>query len=286
MHLMVIFNAESWAYLRIDRFSVRDIPPIRNDDQLYVFRAVESPYHTLPQLSLVPPNFFNITMTYRYVTKALSRKTESVLEISDICETVTGSETYKYVLKNYINVTEMGNCFGYKCNSSCEEDYYASHHFLLAFEKEICKDYVTKKFFKIKQHFIVPIVLKDSIYRNIAPPYSYIAADNFASPKQLADYLKYLERNHEEYKKYFEWRRSFRKERVEPNFCELCKMLHDVQRPRKVISDIHSWWNTYSKCQEDYGRTIAISNRIFRFYKKFVVREPTEILNFIIRNYI
>lgn len=76
-----------------------------------------------------------LTVTYRSVmnvldifkvTKALSRKTESVLEISDICETVTGSETYKYVLKNYINVTEMGNCFGYKCNSSCEEDYYGN----------------------------------------------------------------------------------------------------------------------------------------------------------------
>ena len=42
-------------------------------------------------------------------------------------------------------------------------------------------------------------------YENAAPEHSYINAADFASPKDLADYLKHLGENDEEYLSYFWW---------------------------------------------------------------------------------
>ncbi|KAH7695709.1 CRE-FUT-1 protein, partial [Aphelenchoides avenae] len=39
-----------------------------------------------------------------------------------------------------------------------------------------------------------------------APPVSFIAIDDFASPKDLADYLHYLIKNRTAYMDYFDWR--------------------------------------------------------------------------------
>ena len=78
----------------------------------------------------------------------------------------------------------------------------ALHRFYLAFENAVCEDYITEKFWKMK-NLIVPIVLKGSYYQGnpTIPEGSYIAADQFESPKALAKYLKYLESNETEYLK-------------------------------------------------------------------------------------
>lgn len=45
-------------------------------------------------------------------------------------------------------------------------------------------------------------------YAAVAPPHSFLHVDWFASPKALADYLLYLDRNHSAYNEYFAWRRE------------------------------------------------------------------------------
>lgn len=49
---------------------------------------------------------------------------------------------------------------------------------------------------------MVPVVLKRSIYEDILPRGSFIAADDFRSPRELADYLKYLLNNNTAYLRY------------------------------------------------------------------------------------
>lgn len=44
-------------------------------------------------------------------------------------------------------------------------------------------------------NLLIPIVLKGSLCKNILPEGSFIAIDHFNSPKELAQYLKYLESN-------------------------------------------------------------------------------------------
>ena len=52
------------------------------------------------------------------------------------------------------------------------------------------------------KRLIVPVVLKESIYERVVPRKSYIAADQFQSPEELAAYLQYLVANHTAYAEY------------------------------------------------------------------------------------
>lgn len=46
-------------------------------------------------------------------------------------------------------------------------------------------------------------------YSALAPGHSFINAMDFASPKHLADYLKYLDSHDDEYLAYFKWKQNF-----------------------------------------------------------------------------
>ena len=47
-------------------------------------------------------------------------------------------------------------------------------------------------------------------YTAIAPPHSYIDVNDFASPKDLAEYILHLDKTPEEYLAYFWWRPYYR----------------------------------------------------------------------------
>ncbi|VDK35531.1 unnamed protein product [Gongylonema pulchrum] len=69
----------------------------------------------------------------------------------------------------------------------------------MSFENSICRDYITEKLFKRMERLLVPVVLKKSLYNDILPEGSFIAADDFKSPRELAVYLDYLENNRTAY---------------------------------------------------------------------------------------
>ena len=76
------------------------------------------------------------------------------------------------------------------------------HFFYLAFENSVCQDYVTEKFWRIKD-LLVPVVLKRSVLKGIVDDQYFLAADDFPSAKELADRMIYLSQNIKEYKKSF-----------------------------------------------------------------------------------
>ncbi|XP_076036070.1 alpha-(1,3)-fucosyltransferase C-like [Oratosquilla oratoria] len=61
--------------------------------------------------------------------------------------------------------------------------------FYLAFENQICRDYVTEKFFRPLSSSAIPVVFGGANYSSIGPPNSYIDALAFPGPKDLAEYL-------------------------------------------------------------------------------------------------
>ncbi|WAQ97097.1 FUT10-like protein, partial [Mya arenaria] len=65
----------------------------------------------------------------------------------------------------------------------------ARYKFTLAMENAICDDYVTEK-----------DILPDD--------HSAIIIDDFKSPKELANYLNFLDRNDQEYNKYLSWKKT------------------------------------------------------------------------------
>ena len=46
-------------------------------------------------------------------------------------------------------------------------------------------------------------------YAKFLPPNSYINIEDFSNPADLADYLRFLEKNVTEYNKYHQWRKDY-----------------------------------------------------------------------------
>ncbi len=109
------------------------------------------------------------------------------------------------------------------CTGAFGEEY----KFYLAFENSICEEYITEKFERTLAMPVVPIALGGGPYERYYPNGSYIDVFDFKTPKDLADYLMYLDKNkvknygclmnnkwimyfiQEEYQKFFEWKKDY-----------------------------------------------------------------------------
>lgn len=114
---------------------------------------------------------------------------------------------YAKELKNHLKLDIFGKK---RCQDNkplpCGESSLCFHHllkntykFYLAFENSICKEYVTEKLGRALKYGSLPIVLGSSIedVTKITPPDSFLHVDNFTSPKELAEYVNYLDSNFE-----------------------------------------------------------------------------------------
>ena len=68
----------------------------------------------------------------------------------------------------------------------------------------LCCRFITEKLHKCLNSRVLPIVLGASLAEvaTVAPEDSFLHVDNFTSPKQLAEYLNYLDKNDDAYNKY------------------------------------------------------------------------------------
>lgn len=122
---------------------------------------------------------------------------------------------YLKELIKYSKIDSYGMCENNK--EPYDEDYDKSswnlkmntikkYKFTLAFENSNDRDYVTEKFFQPLEVGSVPVFYGTTNIYDFAPPNSYIAASDFESAKELAEYLDYLDKNDDEYEKYLEWK--------------------------------------------------------------------------------
>ncbi|KAM7532497.1 hypothetical protein Aperf_G00000132571 [Anoplocephala perfoliata] len=92
-----------------------------------------------------------------------------------------------------------------------------------------------------KYHFsngMVPIVLgayKED-YENALPPHSFINVDDFASIKELTDYLQYLDKNDTAYATYFAWKKHGRIVDLNRPDCRLCGFVHQLNAGKISLS--------------------------------------------------
>uniref|UniRef100_A0A0M3IR54 Fucosyltransferase n=1 Tax=Ascaris lumbricoides TaxID=6252 RepID=A0A0M3IR54_ASCLU len=259
-----------------------DLPLSRSQENLFTFYLYESPPHTGDILHYIPSDYFNLTMTYRSdsdvqavyglmrpinnftsseemwrweeIERIAENKTKSALLFVSNCVTESKRELYARELARYIEVSEFGQCSKRECNAQCAEREIAQHHFYLAFENSVCRDYVTEKAFMRMEKIIVPVVLKRSIASSLLPNGSFIAADDFDSPASLAAYMQHLETNKTEYLKYFEWTKVYKRKTKLNYACSLCTFLHMDSKNPRVIHDIKSWWFGNGGCIKDYAK--------------------------------
>ncbi|VDN52118.1 unnamed protein product [Dracunculus medinensis] len=271
------------------------MPIARHPNQLYVFLNGESPINSWKIPESMNEEFFNITMTFRLdsdipcpygglrrinnstasnkiwrwkqakynfklkVVRMVKQKTKSVLQFVSNCNASSGRDLYTKELAQYISVSLYGSCGEKICFGHCEKLAVAKHRFYLAFENSICKDYVTEKAFYRLDQLLVPIVLKGSLYKNILPENSYIAADDFDSPKDLA--------------KYFKWTKKYTKTSfiATPTssifisgFCKLCEILHRGVKKSTTVN-IKSWWFEKGQCEKFYVQRLLNRKKRSKF---------------------
>nr|NP_001027813.1 alpha3-fucosyltransferase [Ciona intestinalis]CAH04967.1 alpha3-fucosyltransferase [Ciona intestinalis] len=207
----------------------------RDKKQIFVWWCGEGPgYFGKDGLREFDGGFFNWTWTFKRSADVLryygSRKEALTFvkkgkrAIDDLwgvtrCSGTNGAikrmEYYKALVTAGLSITTFGGCFPDVENIPKQypmlfEPKWREHKFYLAFENAIhCRDYITEKFWdNALKNDMVPVVwgpTKDDVL-SVAPLNSFIHTDDFDSPAKLAEYLQFLDKNDDEYRKYFRWR--------------------------------------------------------------------------------
>ncbi|KAH8370402.1 hypothetical protein KR093_003321 [Drosophila rubida] len=255
-----------------------------NHKQVSMMYYLECPYHTQ---NVKVPDAINWTATYRrdstimapyekwqyYDTKVQQleqdhnyalNKTKKVAWFVSNCGARNGRLHYAHELQKHIEVDIYGACGNFKCPRStadrCFDILDNDYKFYLAFENSNCKDYITEKFFvNALNRKVLPIVMgaRPEDYEVSAPRRSYIHIDEFASPKELAEYLHILDKDDELYNSYFKWKGTG--EFINTYYwCRVCSTLHNEEQLRKPTwyHDVNDWWRGIGVCTAGSWRNL------------------------------
>ncbi|XP_031550872.1 galactoside 3(4)-L-fucosyltransferase-like [Actinia tenebrosa] len=249
-------------------FHARDMPPLdtmryilekKDPKQRWIYFAMESPMHNPSAVRLF--DMFNWTMNYRkdsdiyrpytYYFKSSTIPTmpaNEYLKGKDRLAFWTASncgllrDEYVKKLLGYISVDVFGACrstVGAKDVGDCPqgskecENILKRYKFQLAFENSNCVDYITEKYWDGIKKGIVPVVMGGGHYdERTAIPGSFINVMDFKSVKDLANYLVFLDKNNDEYVKYFAWKSKYRITDYPPWNCVVCARLYLDLEPK------------------------------------------------------
>lgn len=102
------------------------------------------------------------------------------------------------------------------------------------------------------------------------PPSGYINVLDFKSPKDLAEYMLYLDKNTTAYNAFFKWKRhiSFLQHTIEPIMAPICSMCIQLYLERfslkgnikkQVIEDAGHLWNKKLECNNFEVKTLQLT---------------------------
>lgn len=137
--------------------------------------------------------------------------------------------------------------------------------FYLSFENANCDEYVTEKVWWNAYHKnSIPVIMgsRESVLGKLLPPHSYINVENFASPRDLANYLLYVNSSASELQPYFQWKRYFNVLQEHGyfgsesfHFCRACEALNYNSREPKVYKDLEAFWSVKEHCGNSWDST-------------------------------
>lgn len=286
------YEKESAALMWAGQIMREQKPPERSHpDQIFLFHNHE------PQSSdwISRPSFrkpawksaFNWTMHYRFdsdlidlygylvkrekplvknYTAILAKKKKMAAWLVSHCHTQGQREDYIKLLRQHMEVDAYGDCAPYKCprstDDACFDMINTEYKFFLAFESAFCKDYISEKFFRYLEADVVVVTRGSNEYKYHSPPGTFVNTADFATTKELADYLLYLDSNPEEYIKILKAKDAYqpfyedypiRGENGDigymhyhysaVTYCEMCRRLWDLDEYRKTIPDIVEWFD-------------------------------------------
>ncbi|XP_035709712.1 glycoprotein 3-alpha-L-fucosyltransferase A-like [Folsomia candida] len=190
------------------------------------------------------------TSTTNFVNYAKGKTKLGAIVVSN-CEAKNDRLKYVRELQKYVPIDIYGNCGSLQCHN-CFDRIKKEYKFYLAFEKANCRDYITEKFWtNALRNDIVPVVMgaHPEDYKALAPPNSYIHIEDFATPKDLANYLTLLDTNDILYNKYFAYKQLGKVVNVwEQFFCRLCSLLHYADILEPPVWEEDASWGKVNHC--------------------------------------
>jgi len=163
---------------------------------------------------------------------------------------VARRDDYVGELMNHVSIDSLGRCL----NNTTNADFYTGpnvwqnggfddvarmlrqYKFYIAFENSISEDYVTERVLMALANGCVPIYQgAPNIEEFLPSDKCIIKTDDFSSPMELAEYIKFLDRDDATYDEYLNWRR----EPLKANFKELVNLGSIDPRHRMLIKLLH-----------------------------------------------
>lgn len=285
-------NVSAFLYYGSD-FDLGDLPLPRQPHHLWALLHEESPKNNWVFATEKGISLFNITSTVsRYSDYPLhlhylhtlprllqpirtpvhlkSKGLGLVMFMQSTCNPPSDRDSYVRELMKYITVDSYGKCLHNKdlpadylndpltFGTEAVLDIVGQYKFVLSFENALCHDYFTEKFWRPLYAGSVPIVRGSPTIRDWDPSGTHpsmILADDFDSPKALAEFLLELDKNPVEYGKYLSFKKTGVTNRrllkhfqarkwvvddegenfVEGFECHVCDTLHRRKQLQKIL---------------------------------------------------
>jgi alpha-1,3-fucosyltransferase len=260
-----------------------DIPAVRHQNQMYVFATLDPPtkmlrnlsydanffnmtmtyrldsdiffgggrfQHVIKQYYLYPHKEnkwipFNNKFFNKKLVEMAKQKTKDVLYIDSGCWMQSQANKIIDSLSKLMDVDIVKPCNKKGCpiSNDLATKFNTTYKFIAVFENSLCDDYLSEKVFIAMEHYVIPIVYSGVEYEHYLPHHSYIDANHFESVEKLADHLKMLSSNPNEYIKYFHWKTYYRA-LYSVDFCGLCVDMHKPNHHERIsiYNDIEKWW--------------------------------------------
>jgi len=229
--------------------------PPKGPGQFFVAMSMESEEYYVQMKDKEFMSKFDLKMTYHldsdfptlYISSKANYsnppipKTNAALATVFVSNSGPRNERNEYIMK-LMQLLPIHSYGRYLHNMDMPEDAHhkkdvlAKYKFHLAFENSNTRDYVTEKIFHAFYAGTVPVYLGAPNIDDFCPSnHSIIKVSDFPSLEALAEYMKYLDQNEEEYNKYLSWKH----EGFSDNFkhllsivkydsrCRLCMKMHD-----------------------------------------------------------
>ncbi|XP_068127254.1 alpha-(1,3)-fucosyltransferase 10 [Hyperolius riggenbachi] len=189
---------------------------------LFNHTATFSQYSHLPLTSQYLEDLQMLTSLEYFVPverKNFLRKTLApVVYVQSDCDPPSDRDTYIQELMKYIAVDSYGECLHNRdlpaqVNNPSFMDHTQFYHilaqykFILAFENAVCEDYITEKLWRPLKLGSVPIYYGAKNVEDWLPANkSAITVTTFSHPRELAQYIKELDKNDSLYMEFLEWK--------------------------------------------------------------------------------
>jgi hypothetical protein len=198
--------------------------PLAYNEGISLFNITSTPsrYSSYPLVTQYLESLEKLMRPLKYSTSQKSKGDKGlVMYLHSDCDPPSDRDSYVSELMKYIKVDSYGKCLHNKdlpehlrdpisgMDSEDLLDIISQYKFTLAMENAICDDYITEKLWRPLYAGSVPVVKGSPSVIDWAPDnHSIIVIDDYPNPKELANYLQYLDTNDIEYDKYLSFKEN------------------------------------------------------------------------------